>query len=196
MIRRILFWLAGYLPCRLISRDGAPYLERYFVCQVFGLTVYLHRFVDADGDEEVHNHPWNAMALCLAGGYVEERMRALCIWEGWVSRFRVIFPGRPNFIGANDFHRIQGTKPETWTLFVHGRVRIGWGFLKITDIDDGRFVMFHQPFPLISGQKWWLEASKGRAVGRQPLPSNYKGNRKRELQRDSKQPVKLARRVL
>lgn len=172
MLRKLLFKLTANLPCRLITRDGTPYLERYFLCQVFGLTFYLHRFVDSDGDDEVHNHPWDSIALCLAGGYREERATGLCITQGWQSRYRSIFPGRVNRIRANDFHRILHTKPETWTLFIHGQLQLGWGFLRHDR--DGRYrngaqVVFHQPYPLTNGSKWWLAAPIGRRSGRAPL---------------------------
>lgn len=171
MMRKLLYKISGGLPCRLITRDGTPYLERYFLCRIFGLTAYLHRFVGSDGDKEVHNHPWNSMALCLAGGYEEERLTGLCIHQHWQHRLRRIFPGKLNRIRANDFHRIAKTKPETWTLFVHGRCRLGWGFLRpqMTNVGPNHTeVVFHQPFELVSGSPWWTEAPLGRDSGRTP----------------------------
>jgi hypothetical protein len=173
MIRSLLYRLTANRPCRLISRDGTPYLERYFVCQVFGLTIYLHRFVSGDGDEEVHNHPWNSIAICLAGGYMEERMTGLCMQQGWRRIYRKIIPGRINRIRANDFHRILATKPETWTLFVHGKTRIGWGFLRTTACYYGLpshnlRVEFHQPYPLTNGSQWWHDAPLGKHATREP----------------------------
>lgn len=178
MIRKALYKVTGLLPCRLISRDGTPYLERYFVCRVLGLTVYLHRFVGCDGDNEVHNHPWNSIAVCLVGGYLEERVTGICILQGWRNVNRRIFPGRVNRIRANDFHRIKSTKPETWTLFIHGRTRLGWGFLHrnlAARSTKDSMVIFHQPFPLTSGAAWWLDAPTGNNSGRETLPTK-RGN--------------------
>lgn len=180
LIRKLLYKLSGHLPCRTISRDGNPYLERYFVLQRFGLTVYLHRFVGADGDEEVHNHPWNSLAAWLPGGYMEERVTGMCILQGWAYRLRAIRPGSFNRIRANDFHRIAATDPETWTLFIHGKVRLGWGFLhheRDPRILNGAEVRFYQPYPLTNGSKWWLTAPIGRECdGR--LPSSRGKNRR------------------
>ncbi len=75
MIRRALYRLTAGLRCRLISRDGRPYLERYYLGRLGPVTAYLHRFVGRDGDEETHDHPWRAISLVLAGSYREERAR-------------------------------------------------------------------------------------------------------------------------
>ena len=176
LIRKLLYRFSSRLPCRIITRDGSPYLERYFLFQWFGLTAYLHRFVGADGDEEVHNHPWNSLAICLAGGYMEERVTGMCILQGWAYRLRAIRPGSFNRIRANDFHRIAATDPETWTLFIHGKTRLGWGFLHLDKnplITNGAEVRFYQPYPLTNGSKWWLTAPLGReSSSRTPLFAN------------------------
>jgi hypothetical protein len=170
MIRRLLYRYTAGRPCRLISRDGeSRYLERYYVGQLLGLTVYLHRFVAEDADEEVHDHPFRALALCLAGGYEEERA-VLCGRTGWQDRRRRMRPGRINFIDLRTFHRIHRTRPETWTLFVHGPRRKGWGFLKPI-FDDDLFVsgvLYHQPLPP-SDPEWWRTAPLGRDAGREPM---------------------------
>ena len=45
MIHKLLFKLTAGLRCKLIDREGAPYLERYYLGRLFGVTFYLHRFV-------------------------------------------------------------------------------------------------------------------------------------------------------
>lgn len=168
MIRRILYRLTANLPCRLISRDGeSPYLERYFLFQLGPITGYLHRFVDADGDEEVHDHPWRAAALCLVGGYREERA-VLDSEQGWRSAYRRIFPGRINTIGLRDFHRISNPEPETWTLFVHARRVKAWGFLRTWFSKEGeRITVYHRP-PKKCDPLWWRKAPRGSEAGREP----------------------------
>jgi hypothetical protein len=96
MIAKILGALVRFLnlPVRHITReDAVPYLDRYYLLgdmgglKYFGtckprwwqhLTtwmpcVYVHRFLADDQDDELHNHPWEATSLILAGGYREER---------------------------------------------------------------------------------------------------------------------------
>lgn len=158
--------MTAKLPCRLIQRENQPYLERYFVGQLFGHTFYLHRFVGTDPDEGCHNHPWNALAICLAGGYTEARMTGLCVVNGWQEEYRNISPGSFNRIRANDFHQIISIKPETWTLFIHGKAQLGWGFLRRVPcaygLESHRLrTEFHQPYKLTNGSQWWKAAPKG-----------------------------------
>jgi hypothetical protein len=83
MINRALFNLTSRLPCRLIKPDDRPYLERYYVGQLFGVTFYLHRFVSADSERHVHNHPWTrGGSVILAGSYTEEIATDLCPHAG------------------------------------------------------------------------------------------------------------------
>lgn len=140
MIKKLLYNFSGNLPCRLIDIDGNPYLERYFIGKIFGITFYLHRFVSADTERNVHDHPWGwAFALVLAGGYQEERLQYFDLKsDGWVSKNRNIHRGKINVINAPVFHRIGSAEPETYTLFVHGPRIKGWGFLESFDLTDGR----------------------------------------------------------
>src|ERR1700761_128148 len=99
IVRRLLTWFVDFakLPHRCITRDdGMPYLHRWYLFgEPGGLKyfeegqremrwwqrplarllpcTYLHRFVSSDTDEELHNPPWEATSLILAGGYREER---------------------------------------------------------------------------------------------------------------------------
>lgn len=166
MIRRFLFRVCGDRPCRLISILDEPYLERYYVGRILGVQFYLHRFVSADGDREVHDHPWRwSAALVLAGGYVEERMRWLDMDMGWQSYFRRLFPGCLNRFSPRTFHQIVTVKPETWTLFMHGHRVKKWGFLR----RDESGVRYHQPHT-VGTDDWWRRAPLGRETNRQPMP--------------------------
>lgn len=175
LIARALFSIAGHLPVRCIDIDGRPYLERYYVGSFGGITAYLHRFISSDDERNVHDHPWDwSAALILTGGYLEERVRALCTSYGWLSDFRRIFPFRVNVIRGGDFHRITAPRPETWTLFMHGQKTKGWGFLSrvLGSGPEQSCVIYHQP--LTSGvdvgpsTAWHLSAPRGRDSQRLP----------------------------
>lgn len=168
MIRRILFWITGSRPARLIKLDGRPYLERYYVGTLLGYHFYLHRFVRDDHERHVHDHPWKkAFSLVLAGQYIEQR--------GYVSdRIRVkgIRVRWFNFIqrlpGSHCVHRITGTQPETWTLFFHGPWDYEWGFYTIDD--QGHYE--YTPYKIDRAKKyWWLEPEtvNGNQIGREPF---------------------------
>lgn len=180
-----LFNFTANMPCRRIDRaPGQRYLERYFLFRAFGVTVYLHRFVDADRDEEVHDHPFNALAVCLAGWYMEERLLSADPAPGAGGprmKLRVIRPGSVNVIrgggfGQGDFHRIVDAGRETWTLFLVGRRRSSWGFFRAV-ADGFHYVHFAQaikqipePFPgAFKDADWHLRAPKGEDADRAPF---------------------------
>lgn len=164
-MRRLLFWLTGRLPCRLIHTGGKPYMERYFLFKRFGITAYLHRFVSGDDERNVHDHPWGwSFALILCGGYIEERMAHMDPEQGWALRLRRMFPLRINVIRGRDFHRITKPKPETWTLFVHGSRVKGWGFLERVPLA----VIYHQPYDSKKAANWWLRNPIGKYINRVP----------------------------
>lgn len=164
---RLLYRLTANRPCRLINTAGKPYLERYYLFRVFGITVYLHRFVRNDSDHALHNHPWrHAVSLVLTGAYTAEQpghvarlndgthlLYPLHHWVRWV-----------NYIRHSTFHQIVAVRPETWTLFMHTRWRYEWGFLKPQDW--GYRFQASTPRPT---REWWHTAPNGRDAGREPL---------------------------
>lgn len=171
MVRRLLYWATSFLPTRLIPQAGAPYLERYLVFRSRRLTAYLHRFVGEDGDRSVHDHPWSwSVSFILAGGYLELRTMWLDPLLGVRNDVRVFEPGCFNWIRPRDFHRIVCTKPNTWTLFLHGRRTKGWGFLEEAPLLHGGFeVVYSGADDAEGGRRWEKIAPRGRDSGRQPL---------------------------
>ena len=174
MINKLLYNLTARLPCRLISLDSGPYLERYYVGKVLGVTFYLHRFVSSDSERHMHNHPWTwGRALVLAGHYVEESCVDIaergCITQHRVKRWS-------NRVDGNHFHRIHDAAPGTWTLFAHGeRARVhrydcdkGWGFLDPRHVPGLGATTVFVPW-MSAPTDWWEEAAKGDEIGRQPL---------------------------
>lgn len=156
-MNKILYWLAGYLPARIISDGETPYLERYYLWTIFGWRFYLHRFVGSDPDRGLHDHPWiRAFSIVLSGWYIEERRTG--------SRPVVWF----NSLGADTFHRVV-LPPcgPCWTLFFHrtGKAK-EWGFLK----RRGGVQVFEPYTYAREGRQtdWWLTAPSGRYVGRYP----------------------------
>lgn len=169
----LLYRLTAKMPARLIKPEGRPYMERYYVGQLFGVTFYLHRFVASDRERHLHNHPWAwGRALVLTGRYTEECVTDIspAAPEGCVVELRgVSFWNRVN---GNHFHRIAWVRPGTWTLFMHGkRSRVGpnqrtkgWGFLELQD----HYVVF-QRYISSNPTRWWLTSPTGENVGREPL---------------------------
>lgn len=173
MVSKLLYRLTANRPCRLIQLDSGPYLERYYIGQLFGLTFYLHRFVSADSERHLHNHPWRwGRSLILSGSYIEERVLDICPHassSGCMTETRRIKWW--NVVNDNTFHQISAAEPNTWTLFFHservtvdhgaGKILKGWGFLESADSELTIFRPFYS-----SNSEWWLTAPKGRDAGR------------------------------
>ena len=180
MINRLLYRLTAKLPCRLITLESGPYLERYYLGQLFGVTFYLHRFVSSDSEEHLHNHPWGwGASLILAGSYVEERAIDFCpcasdsgclttrIHRRWYNR-----------ADGNTCHRIHDAEPGTWSLFLHGpRVIIetdlgtrfkGWGFFKRGYLVGSHDCAVFTPV-VTSVLDWWKNSKIGAEAGRVEL---------------------------
>jgi len=171
LFARGLFWLSGWLRCRIINgNNGEPYLERYALLRLpGGRSLYLHRFLDSDPDRGLHNHPWTrALGLVLSGGYKELRLNGQA-GNGAVAE-RTLRPGAFNHIGGDDFHRIvlpEGR--EAWTLFMHTPKVKDWGFLT-PGPDGGQVYRDHEEVANEgSHRQWWHTAPRGRAQQRAPL---------------------------
>jgi hypothetical protein len=129
--------LARNRPCRVLKAEGRPYLERYYLSEIFGVRAYLHRFVDGDYSEALHHHPWSwSGSLILSGSYKEERIDSPVLHNGFVAESvlsfttRTLTTGSLNAISAKTLHRIVDPAPGTWTLFIHvSRKTQKWGQL-------------------------------------------------------------------
>lgn len=122
LLNALLYWVGGWLRCRLIKVNEQPYLERYFVGQLFQRHIYLHRFLASDDPAQgVHDHPWEwSMSFILCGWYIEHRR-----WKQAIKR-------RFNFIGGDHFHRVElPARVYAWSLFIAGPPKPGrvWGML-------------------------------------------------------------------
>jgi hypothetical protein len=170
LIARLLYWLTAYRPTRLIKIEDKPYMERYFIGQWLGLTIYLHRFVRDDHERNLHNHPWNhAISLVLTGRYNEHHAPH----AQWVTHDTVVAVEHTrsvrwfNHITHSTLHRIAKVKPETWTLFIHTDWKHHWGFLRRV---GGQWPHFaYLPHHPEQPRKWWKQAPSGKASGREPF---------------------------
>jgi len=138
-------------PCRVIPSGGQDYLVRVYLGHWRGWRAYLHRYLVADGERWLHDHPANGASLVLSGQYIEEVLPALgAVSRGYCRRWF-------NWIPARKFHRISSVLPNTWTLFVHGRHHKGWGFVEGLEFDGRPATLYHNPFDQSQsgGAHWW-----------------------------------------
>lgn len=159
MINRLLLWVTQFLPARAIDLDGRPYIERYHVWTCGRLAIYLHRYLGADGDRNLHNHPhrWS-LGIPLVGGYVESRVTALCPKQGALTQWVEVRPWRWNWIPAGRFHRIARVTPDTWTLFIAWDRFKFWG--ELTPAGQFRAV----PGVQETREDWFKTAPSGRQL--------------------------------
>lgn len=162
MTPNLLYRLSARLPVRLINRNGVPYLERYYLGRLGPCTAYLHRFVAGDGDPEPHDHPWGACSLVLNGHYIESRCE-LSGRDGLLCRLRRV--AWFNRLRRGDIHQIVNARPETWTLFIHGRIRKNWGFFRSV---NSSALMYYQPLEP-TRPDWHRSAPRGADSRREPL---------------------------
>ena len=158
LIRRALYRISARLPCRIIADSGQPYLERYFVFQGLGVVIYLHRFVAADPDRGLHDHPWPWAFSCVLAGEYQEARRSGMRQVRWF-----------NFLTGDSFHRVllEPGARSVWTLFVHRNARVKpWGFWRDGAAEQAVWVRHGNTRP----SRWWLEAPAGhRTPERMPV---------------------------
>lgn len=85
-----------------------------------GSATLIHRILRSDGDQELHDHPWDNRTIVLSGGY----------WDVTPEGRRWLGAGSILHRRAGDFHRVEladGIIPVT--MFSHGPRIQDWGFL-------------------------------------------------------------------
>lgn len=175
MLRRALHnWLFTWTadkPCRLIYVEDRPYLERYYLGQLFGYIIYLHRFVSSDRERHIHNHPWRrGFTWIVCGRYREEKLIDLCPTAGESGCVTHITTRRWfGRVNGNTFHRIHDAIPGTWTLFVHSPFMKdkGWGFMSQSPNDPTQTIFTTHLSR--SSRRWWETQPAGRDMPRQPV---------------------------
>lgn len=111
------------------------------------IAVYLHRFHRGDEDKALHNHPWRwALSLVLTGGYSEERR----VGGAFVVQ-HIVRPLSFNWIGHDDFHRVDLLEADCWTLFISGPKVSSWGFW---DRHTGEFIPWREFITRKRGEGW------------------------------------------
>ncbi|MGQ0663533.1 MAG: hypothetical protein ACT4P2_08085 [Pseudomonadota bacterium] len=179
-MRRLLHTLSKRLPVLIVTAEvdgrqdgGGALFERYLIGRLprigrwGGGAVYLHHYLRSDPDTSVHDHPWNwGMALPLAGGYDEARLAGFDA-HGPRLRIRRRRAGIPYRLTGADFHRVVLHGPTSWSLFIHGPLLKGWGFLRQARQGNAVVVRFDPPSDWDMDElKYWDTAQRGDEVER------------------------------
>ena len=110
------------VPHEILTHDErGPYLEKWHLSrEADGSARLMHHILRSDGDDELHDHPWDNGTLMVTDGY----------WEITPKGRRWVAPDEIVVRKAHEFHRIElepGTHPLT--IFWHGPKINEWGFL-------------------------------------------------------------------
>jgi len=120
--------------CRIIldRKNESPYLLRHYLLFTdrgkFPFNIFIHKFMQGDDDEDVHDHPWGFFHLVLSGGYWEELANNQNgnLNEGTKRVWRA--PGYWKIVDAEYKHRIELGEENPWTIFIPFRKTNEWGF--------------------------------------------------------------------
>jgi len=132
----------------LPSNEDPSYMERYWVFNPYGRledrqsdpkywwfpwSIRIHHIKRADGERDMHDHPWNARTFILRGAY--EEWRPVKGSDGplllWPLEKRVMRAGMSAQLLFGEYHRISRvTEGGVWTLFISGKYQGMWGFLE------------------------------------------------------------------
>lgn len=168
----LLFWITGFLPCRIISDGDSPYLERYYLCTMLGWRFYLHRFVGSDPDRGLHDHPWRKSHSIILSGWYWEETRSGTRKIRWLNSLtgdtfhRVVLPCERTGGKCSDHAWLKhpaAVRP-CWTLFFHTAKDVKpWGFLN--EMQSFKNCQIFTPYLYTregSQKQWWLSAPKGK----------------------------------
>lgn len=135
-MHKFMMWLTAKLKVRQIYIDDEAYLERYYLCTLFGKRIFIHRFMGDDPDRGIHSHPWRwAFSIMLSGQYYETVLHNAKEFGVMYVDIKVRKAPTFNFISGIKMHRITVEKKDrgrTWTLFFHGKRDREWGFMSYT----------------------------------------------------------------
>ena len=93
-----------------------PWMERYYILfkkrpQWFPFNILIHRMLDNDHGDGVHNHMCSYITIIIKGGYWETSLKGK-IWRK---------AGYIGFRSADNLHRVDlKTNTETMTIFIPG----------------------------------------------------------------------------
>jgi hypothetical protein len=102
-------------------------------------SIRIHHIKRADGDRDLHDHPWNARTIILRGNYTEQRLleqsdpvlAGMHVPEGALAtEYITRNPGDTAQLSFGEYHRIdEVSEGGVYTLFISGPYQGVWGFL-------------------------------------------------------------------
>lgn len=105
-------------------------------------SIRVHHILRPDGDQHLHDHPWDARTVVLRGWYEEVRGGSM-MWNGMRISYptsgiyrnhgdtaRLGYAGKGDDLEHSQFHKITAVSPGgAFTLFITWEYLGTWGFL-------------------------------------------------------------------
>lgn len=132
----------------LPSNEDPSYMARYWVFNPYSRetnkprfwwcpwSVRVHHIKREDFDRALHDHPWNARTIILAGWYIERRLNPdfepmlPTTFSNREHILRLRRAGTTARLGFGEYHTIvEVSDGGVYTLFISGKWRGVWGFL-------------------------------------------------------------------
>jgi hypothetical protein len=112
------------------SKKGELHFERYLIFKCRWFNIFLHKIYIEDGDEHMHDHPWNFTNIILKGGYEEEyiKFHRQEYIHGSKHGHRKNTAGKIRFNRATDVHKIKSLIAPTTTLCITSTRFREWGY--------------------------------------------------------------------
>ena len=98
---------------KISRRDN---LDRYYLLQLFGYGIFLHKMHHDEEKDIFHNHPWPWFSIIL-GKYKEQKAGQEIVIQRFI-----------NWNNSQTYHRVELFKP-TWSIFVHGKRNNKWSVI-------------------------------------------------------------------
>lgn len=99
-----------------------PYVIRW-TFETKWFSVRLHKWLGPDDLRNLHDHPWNYLAMVIKGGYVEY----LDDKEEKSSLYQMV-PWKPVYRHARRKHAVHPYILPTWSILLTGPEKREWGF--------------------------------------------------------------------
>lgn len=122
-------WMLSWF--KVSRRDNC---DRYYLLNVLGFAVFVHRIHHDEDDGIYRNHPWSGLSIIL-GRYLEQRHGEAPKVRRWL-----------HWLPATKHHRITLPYGPVWTIFIHMRRSNAW-----TVVNEAGEVIATEPWRAIGG---------------------------------------------
>lgn len=156
MSTKLLIWLTRNRPSQDVVDDGIIHFTKFWMFNLFGFQVFLHKFGAGIPNANPHTHTYRrALSLILSGWYEED------IYDLSDDETRYSVKRRKNrwfnVLYPKMLHNIVNAAPGTWTLFIAAPSTRPYSFYDLKNYrmvtpKRQKYSMWYKPQPDIKEQ--------------------------------------------